>query len=67
MTAGGKPFNITQPLGVAEGKGWREMVLTTASLGEAGGSLTFASRGEFAIQISEITRDHGADAAERSF
>ncbi len=67
VTAGGKPLDITQGLSVAEGKGWREMVLTPACLGEAGGKLTFASTAPFAFQISEITRDDGAATAECSF
>lgn len=65
--AGGKALDITQGLTVAEGKGWREMVLTSACLGETGRSLTFASQGAFAIQISEITRDDSAAATECSF
>ncbi|WP_296720612.1 glycoside hydrolase family 3 protein [Erythrobacter sp.] len=67
VTAGGKVFDITQPLSVAEGKGWREMVLSAACLGEAGGRLTFASEGAFVIQISDISRDSAAEATECSF
>ncbi|MEQ5788547.1 glycoside hydrolase family 3 C-terminal domain-containing protein [Erythrobacter sp. NFXS35] len=67
VTAGGKPFDITQPLSVAEGKGWRAMVLSAACLGEAGGRLTFASEDAFVIQISEISRDSAAEATECSF
>ena len=67
MTAGGKTADITQGLSVAEGKGWREMVLTPACLGSTGGKLTFASEAPFAFQISEITRDDAAATAECSF
>ena len=67
VTAGGKPLDITQRLSVAEGKGWREMVLTSACLGEVGDRLTFVSKGKFAIQISEIARDERAVDAECSF
>ena len=67
VTAGGKAFDITQPMSVAEGKGWRGMVLTSACLGQAGGTLTFASKGAFTLQISEITRDDSAATAECSF
>jgi beta-glucosidase len=67
VMAGGKPFDITQGLSVAEGKGWREMVLTPACLGTAGGKLTFASKGSFTLQISEIARDDSAATAECSF
>jgi len=67
VTAGGEAFDISQPMLVAEGKGWREMVLTRACLGETGNSLTFTSQGEFAIDISEIARTQSADEAECSF
>jgi beta-glucosidase len=66
--AGGKVLDITQGLSVAEGKGWREMVLTSACLGEnAGSALTFTSEAPFAFQIAEVTRDAGAVSAECSF
>jgi beta-glucosidase len=67
VAAGGKAVDITLGLSVAEGKGWREMVLTPACLGSAGGKLTFASTAPFAFQISEITRDEAAAGAECSF
>ena len=67
VTAGGKPLDITQGLSVAEGKGWREMVLSAKCLGTTGGKLTFASKGAFTVQISEIARDEGAAQAECSF
>lgn len=67
VTAGGTPLDITQGLSVAEGKGWREMVLTAKCLGETGGALTFASEAPFAFQISEIARDEAAAGAECSF
>lgn len=67
VTAGGKAVDITQGLSVAEGKGWREMVLTPACLGSTGGKLTFASAAPFAFQISEITRDEKAANVECSF
>jgi beta-glucosidase len=50
-------------MAVAEGKGWREMVLTSACLGQTGESLTFASKGGFTLQISEITREDTASAS----
>lgn len=67
VTAGGKALDITQAMAVAEGKGWREMVLTSACLGQTGGSLTFASEGAFVLQISEIAREEGAASTECSF
>jgi beta-glucosidase len=67
VTAGGETFDISQAMLVAEGKGWRDMVLTAQCLGETGGSLTFASDGEFAIDVSEITRVEGAEGTVCSF
>ena len=67
VTAGGAALDITQRLAVAEGKGWREMVLSPACLGTAGGRITFASQGAFVLQIAEITRDESAAEAECSF
>jgi beta-glucosidase len=63
VTAGGKALDITKSMAVAEGKGWREMVLTSACLGQTGESLTFASKGGFTLQISEITREDTASAS----
>jgi beta-glucosidase len=67
VTAGGQPLDITQGLSVAEGKGWREMVLAKSCLGETGGRLTFAAQGNFTIQIAEIVRVEGDAATECSF
>ena len=67
MTAGGEAFDVTHPLLVAEGKGWREMVLTEQCLGSTGDRLTFASEQDFTIQISEITRENSAEGLECSF
>jgi beta-glucosidase len=67
VTAGGKPLDITQGLSVAEGKGWREMVLAKSCLGETGDRLTFAAQGNFTIQIAEIARTEAGDATQCSF
>ncbi len=67
VSADGTALDITQRLAVAAGKGWREMVLTSDCLGEVGERLTFASKGTFAIEISEIARDERAAGTECSF
>lgn len=67
ITAGGDAFDVSQAMLVAEGKGWRDMVLTPQCLGETGGSLAFASEGEFAMDVSEITRVENAEGTECSF
>ena len=67
VSAGGKALDITQGLSVAAGKGWREMVLSSACLGDTGETLTFASKGQMVIEISEIARDDRTVSAECSF
>ncbi|MFN4020084.1 MAG: glycoside hydrolase family 3 N-terminal domain-containing protein [Erythrobacter sp.] len=67
VSADGTLLDITQRLAVAAGKGWREMVLTSGCLGKVGGKLTFASKGKFTIEITEIVRDDRAADAECSF
>jgi beta-glucosidase len=67
VNAGGKALDITQGLSVAAGKGWREMVLNSACLGDVGETLTFASKGKLVIEISEIARDDRTADAECSF
>jgi beta-glucosidase len=67
VTAGGETYDISQPMLIAEGKGWREIILTPACLGETGSALTFASEGEFAIDVSEITRVENAEGTDCSF
>ncbi len=67
VSADGTALDITQRLAVAAGKGWREMVLTSDCLGKVGDKLAFASKGKFAIEISEIARDERAAETECSF
>jgi len=67
LTALGKPLDITQPLSVAEGKGWREMVVTGECLAEMGGEITVASEDEMVLKIGQITRDPAAATTECSF
>lgn len=67
VAAGGEELDISQAMLVAEGKGWREMVLTSQCLGRTGDRLTFASAGEFTIDVSQITREENTDGTECSF
>jgi beta-glucosidase len=67
VSADGDALDITQRLAVAAGKGWREMVLTSACLGHVGDKLTFGLQGSFTIEISEIVRDARAAGTECSF
>ncbi|MEO0907894.1 MAG: glycoside hydrolase family 3 N-terminal domain-containing protein [Pseudomonadota bacterium] len=67
LTAGGDTLDITGAMQVAQGKGWREMVLSAACLGETGDTLTFASQAPFTLNISAITRDQSAATTACSF
>ncbi len=67
ITSGAQALDIARQLALAEGKGWREMVLTRACLGETGERLTIASEAPFALEISTITRDEAAAPRECSF
>ena len=67
LASNGSTLDITQELSVAEGKGWREMVITEACLAGLSNALTIRSDAPFAIQISAIGREDAADGAECSF
>jgi beta-glucosidase len=56
LSSGAAPFEITDRLSVAEGKGWREMVLTRQCLGKVSDRLT-ASQGAFEINVASIERE----------
>ena len=58
---------MTQALSVAEGKGWREMVLTPACLPSLGNSLTIRSQAPFVLQVASISQDSADEDAECSF
>lgn len=67
VSSGGTAFDITQGLSVAEGKGWREMVLSEKCLGSLGNTLAFTSQGPFELKIHTIMRDDSATGADCSF
>ncbi|GAA4035756.1 glycoside hydrolase family 3 protein [Erythrobacter jejuensis] len=67
LASGGSTLDVTQELSVAEGKGWREMVLTPNCLAKLSNSLTIRSDAPFAIQISSIAREQMDDDAGCSF
>ena len=62
-----QPLDITQQLSVAEGKGYREMVLTEACVADLGPSLTFTSEGPFLIHIGTVVREEFAAGTDCSF
>lgn len=54
LSSGGSTLDITQNLSVAEGKGWREMLLTRDCLEGLSNALTIASEAPFEIRIASI-------------
>ena len=67
IAADGEPFDISDRMLVAEGKGWRDMVLTPECLGKTGSALTFSSDAAFTIGISRIAREKSAPGTACSF
>jgi beta-glucosidase len=67
LTRGDTTFEITEGLTVAEGKGWRNMVLTAQCLGTAGDSLTITTDAPLSLQISTIARQQLPEGTQCSF
>ncbi len=67
LQSGGSSLDISQELLVAEGKGWREMIVTQQCLAGLNNALTIASEAPFAIQVSSIAREDAAEGMECSF
>ena len=62
-----EPLDVTQQLSVAEGKGYREMILTDACMADLGPSLTITSQGPFKINIGSVVREEFAEGTDCSF
>ena len=67
LIAGDTTLDVTDELVLAEGKGWREMLLTDACLPDAGERLTIASEGTMTMQVSAITRRDFPEGTPCSF
>ena len=67
LAAGASTYDATQSLSVAEGKGWRTMVLTRACLAGLDQALTIRSDAPLRIAIAQIARDTVLDQADCSF
>ena len=63
----GEPIDITHQLSVAEGKSWREMIITGECASDLGPSLAFTSVGEFSIRFGTIEREEFAEGTDCSF
>ena len=66
-TGASEPMDITQQLSVAEGKGYREMILTEACMADLGPSITISSQGPFKINIGSVVREEFAEGTACSF
>ena len=67
IASGGSTFDATRGLALASGKGWREMVLTSACLAEADDTLTITSTAPLELSLSEVTRRELPPGTECSF
>lgn len=67
LSAGGATIDVTHALMVAEGKGWREMVLSAACLPDGANRLTFTSKAALRLSIAAIVREDMAVEAGCSF
>lgn len=67
LSSGGSTFDITHPMAVAEGKGWREMIITDECLPGLSNDLTIRSDGDFTIKVSSIARQDIAQGTSCSF
>nr|WP_298930684.1 glycoside hydrolase family 3 protein [uncultured Erythrobacter sp.] len=67
LASNGSTLDVSRELLVAEGKGWREMVLTPACIAGLSNALTIRSEAPFSLQISAIAQEDAAEGAECSF
>lgn len=67
LKIGESTVDVTHPLSVAEGKGWREMVLTPECAAAIGSKIEFSSEDKFSIEIASIAREEIAEGTACSF
>lgn len=67
LASGGSTLDVTHEFSVAEGKGWREMVLTEECLAGISNALTIRSQAPFTIEFFAIAREDMAEGTECSF
>ncbi|MHA7818136.1 MAG: glycoside hydrolase family 3 protein [Erythrobacter sp.] len=64
----GAQLDLSQQMAHASEKGWREMIITQACVGDlTGRGLAFSSQVDFTIRIAEVSRVEVAEGAECSF
>ncbi|WP_232367371.1 glycoside hydrolase family 3 protein [Altererythrobacter lutimaris] len=62
-----EPIDVTAQFELAQGKGWREMVLTTDCAGSLASRIAFESDGEVTFRISSIRREELAETTACAF
>lgn len=67
MTIGGSEIDITQQLHHADGKGWREMIISEECAPGLGDRIAIRSEGAFNLRISSIARQEMAEGTRCSF
>ena len=67
LTVGDTVIDITSQLAIADGKGWREMVITEACAPSLGDSITFTSQVPLTLRIASISRQDMPEGTECSF
>ncbi|WP_234027149.1 glycoside hydrolase family 3 protein [Erythrobacter sp. KY5] len=67
IASGERTEDVTRRMTVAAGKGWREMVLTEACLGEFGDGLTITTNAPLQFSIAQISRSALPEGTECSF
>ena len=67
VSGGTTTTDVSSRLTVASGKGWKEMVLTEACLGEIGDALTISTDAPMSLSISRISRQELPEGTQCSF
>ncbi|NQX94533.1 MAG: glycoside hydrolase family 3 C-terminal domain-containing protein [Erythrobacter sp.] len=67
LELGGKTLDVSTELKLAEGKGWREMVLTSQCLNTDGDSLTIRTDAPLQIKVSNVSRQALPEGTACSF
>ena len=60
-------IDITTQFAHAEGKGFREMVITDACAGTLGDTITFATEGDITFRVSSVVREELPEGTECTF
>ncbi len=67
LTVGGKTLDVTRGLATSAGKGWREMIVTSACVPTGGNSIALTSAAPLVLRIARIVRQDAPAGVECSF